>query len=146
MSHFIETINVEPCRPRAGEAPGWIYFIACTETKRLKIGFTNSSVEKRMRGLQTGAAGELRLIAKHPGTRDSERNLHARFGDQRLHGEWFEMCEELFAYLAATVWLMAAVYMKNGWEPDPWLVSGLRMIRDANDDKPLPPGFEAMIA
>lgn len=144
MSDIWNTIEVEPCTPRHGEKPGWVYFIACSETKRCKIGYTRSDVNRRMKGLQTGAAGELCMIAKHPGTPETERAIHARFADQRLHGEWFEMSEELFAYICLTVWNMASIWVKQGAEPEPWMITGLAMIRETVG-APLPPELEALL-
>jgi hypothetical protein len=144
MSDIWETVTVEPCVTRPGEEPGWVYFIACAETRRCKIGYTRGPVEKRMKSLQTGAAGKLRLIAKHPGTPETERKVHARFSDQRLHGEWFEMSEELFAYICLTIWHMATMASHGTIPIEDWMVPGLRMIRDTVG-APLPDELEKMI-
>lgn len=139
-----ELIYVEPCTLRPGQEPGWVYFIACSETRRLKIGYTKSDPLKRMKNLQTGASGELVFIAKHPGTPETERALHQRFSAQRLHGEWFEMDEEMFTYLCLTTWIMAAICVREGISTEEWIVTGLRTIRDHWKDQ-LPPELEALI-
>lgn len=136
--------TLEPVVTRPGEKLGWVYFIACSETGRCKIGFTKGDVEKRMKGLQTGAAGELRLIAMQPGTQETERRLHERFAEQRLHGEWFEMNEPLFVYICLTVWTMASIYQKKGASPPTWMLAGLRMMREMSG-APLPDYLEAML-
>jgi hypothetical protein len=144
VSDIWETIAVEPCVTRPGETHGWVYFIACKETMRCKIGYTGGDVEKRRKSLQTGAAGELRYIAKHPGTPDTERKIHERFASQRLHGEWFEMSEELFAYICLTIWHMASMANQGIIPVENWMLSGLRMVRDTVG-KPLPDELEKMI-
>jgi hypothetical protein len=123
---------------------GWVYFIACKETRRCKIGFTTGDPEKRMRSLQTGAAGELRFIAKQPGTVELERKLHQRFASQRLHGEWFEMNEEIFDYICAVVWITARLSLKTNMLIEDWVLVGLRMMHDGVFD--LPDDLYALIA
>jgi hypothetical protein len=78
---------------------GRIYFIGCTETLRLKIGFTNRSVYDRLAALQTGSPTRLVLLGYIPGTFESEQNTHARFAAERIRGEWFRISPRLFAHL-----------------------------------------------
>lgn len=132
----LQAIELEPVVTRPGEKAGWVYFIACTETRRCKIGHTNGSVESRLRALQTGSAGLLRIMAKQPGTIDTERTLHGRFAAQRVHGEWFEMSSELFAYLCATIWVMTRLCIKAGCAPEDWMLTGLRMLNDGIAELP----------
>lgn len=143
MSDPWQDLTLEPVYPRPGQQVGWVYFIACKETQRCKIGFTKGDVEKRLKNLQTGAAGELRLIAMQPGTPDTERALHERFAEQRLHGEWFETNEAMFAYMCAVVWTMAGIYSKQGVKPPLWMVAGLHMLREMWGE--LPDHLEAML-
>lgn len=144
MSDPWEEASLEPVIARPGVELGWVYFIACRETERCKIGFTRGDVLKRLRSLQTGAAGELKLIAMQPGTPETERALHERFAEQRLHGEWFEMNEPLFVYMCLTVWTMAGIYSDKGVKPPEWMKQGLRMMRDMAGG-PLPDHLEAML-
>lgn len=126
---------LQPC-DRNHPRTGWIYYIACSATSRLKIGYTSGDVRKRLKALQTGSAGELRLIAMHPGTPDGERAIHAEFAKQRLHGEWFEMDETLFGYICQVVWAMAYTYLNAKAKPPEWLRGGLRMMNDGVADLP----------
>jgi len=69
-----------------------IYFVENIETKRIKIGFTVSSVAQRMTQLQTGSDSELRLLGvitadEEKGT--TERQLHSKFSEWHHRGEWF---------------------------------------------------------
>lgn len=122
---------------------GSIYYIACTSTMRLKIGFTNGDPLKRLRALQTGAPAPLTLIAVHPGTIEQERELHKKYEAQRIHGEWFEMCEELFMQIGAVVWTQARLSINRN-EPVPeWVTLALRSMRETAG--PLPPHLEALL-
>jgi hypothetical protein len=80
---------------------GYVYFITTAEAERVKIGFTRNQPRTRLRELQTGSPFELCIIATERGTEQDERELHARFADCRLHGEWFELTEELREYINA---------------------------------------------
>lgn len=107
-----------------------IYYIACTATERLKIGYTNGEPEVRLKQLQTGSAADLRLIACHSGSLETERELHATFASQRLRGEWFEMSEDLFKHVSMVVWL-AGAQCAYSHEPAPdWVKAGLRAMVD----------------
>lgn len=105
---------------------GLIYYIACSETERLKIGYTSGRAEKRLRALQTGSAGELLLIACHPGDPEDERFLHNHFRDRRLHGEWFAMSEELLTHICMVTWMAARAHLLLGRPIDDWVRSGLK--------------------
>lgn len=114
-----------------------IYYIACTATERLKIGYTRGEPEVRLKQLQTGSAADLRLIACHPGGPEVERQLHDKFASCRARGEWFEMSESLFEHLSMIVWLEGARCAEAGDEPPQWVVVGLRAMQDGNE-APLP--------
>lgn len=70
-----------------------IYFIQVGEAGPIKIGFiegvTMAQVEQRLAFLQTGNAEQLILRGTMPGDLYEERQLHERFADGRLRGEWF---------------------------------------------------------
>lgn len=76
-----------------------VYFIQGQETKRIKIGVSHDVV-KRLQKLQTGASERLELLAVvEAGGEELERDLHARFGKYRTHGEWFQGNPALLAYI-----------------------------------------------
>lgn len=114
-----------------------IYYIACTATERLKIGYTQGEPEVRLKQLQTGSASDLRLIACHHGTLDDERRLHEKFADQRLRGEWFQMSEDLLEHLSMVIWISGVECAKSGAAPPSWVRAGLRAMQDGTR-KPLP--------
>lgn len=80
-----------PPRRRTVKAvtPGWVYFIRAQTSGYIKIGFSESHPQKRLRALQTGSADTLELIAFIAGDMTKERELHRRFEHQRVRGEWF---------------------------------------------------------
>jgi hypothetical protein len=69
-----------------------VYFVENIETGRIKVGFTTSSVNKRVAQLQTGSDCELRLLGVVLSEEDhgtTERQLHLRFAEWHHRGEWF---------------------------------------------------------
>jgi uncharacterized protein YozE (UPF0346 family) len=52
----------------------------------------------RLRGLQTGSARSLALLLILEG--DREYDLHERFKEHRVHGEWFTLNEDIRAFIA----------------------------------------------
>lgn len=121
---------------------GYVYFIACVETMRVKIGFTKGNPIARLKALQTGSASTLVLMACHPGSLETERDLHNRFAAHRVHGEWFEASEEMLEYLSMIVWLTACHFEITGGELPSWVDAGLRSM---HQDKPLPDNLAALI-
>jgi hypothetical protein len=121
-----------------------IYYIACTATERLKIGYTRGEPEVRLKQLQTGSAAELRLIACHEGEPEDERRLHDKYADHRVRGEWFQMSSELFEHLGMVVWLTGAQCHETGRIAPDWVRCGLRAMADGAG-KPLPDYLAALL-
>lgn len=74
-----------------------VYFIGCGD--HVKIGIANS-VEKRLKTLATGHHQELTLLAvikDAPG--EMEIELHQRFADDRVRGEWFKLSPDIQAFI-----------------------------------------------
>lgn len=69
-----------------------VYFITCRQTGTVKIG---SSLEPnaRLKEIQTGHPFDLKLEAVLPGGFDEENDMHRRFADERLKGEWFTITD-----------------------------------------------------
>jgi hypothetical protein len=65
---------------------GFIYFIETEDAQFVKIGFSKVVIN-RMGAL--GTMMPVRLIGFFPGTRETERWLHAKFADEWKTGEWF---------------------------------------------------------
>lgn len=78
-----------------------IYFVqAAGGTGPIKIGYHwhDSDIHTRLVTLQTGSPVPLVCLAAiADGDLYEERQLHERFAEQRLYGEWFAPCTELLA-------------------------------------------------
>lgn len=87
-------------RERAAARCQDVYFIRNTQNGNVKIGIA-ADVNRRLKQLQGGyAPGTLIVIGVIPqGGIEVERELHARFAQYRLHGEWFEWNEEIEAVI-----------------------------------------------
>ena len=79
-----------PARAAIAAEGSAVYVIQCEVTCRLKIGFTTSPTEQRLRELQVGSPTRLRVAGRIPAPRSFEGALHAAFAGARSHGEWFE--------------------------------------------------------
>lgn len=78
---------------------GWVYFIECSATRRIKIGWAIDA-ENRLTALQTGAPSKLQLLSKVRGTKSDEREMHQQFAATRIIGEWFEPTQELLEFIS----------------------------------------------
>lgn len=67
-----------------------IYFIQDTLTCHIKIGFTDGDPDARLRALQTGNPNPLVLLGTSQGDLEDEQDLHRRFSEWRVQGEWFK--------------------------------------------------------
>ncbi len=73
-----------------------VYLVGADDVlDRLKIGWTGTSTISRMRSLQTGSPVQLVVMFTIPGTRELEQDMHARFAEHRVIGEWFRVGGEL---------------------------------------------------
>jgi hypothetical protein len=68
---------------------GFVYFIAAELLGVVKIGFSASHPDGRLKELQTGCPARLKLLAFVEGSLSEERQLHRRFSGLCTHGEWF---------------------------------------------------------
>jgi hypothetical protein len=88
-------------RPRK-QAQGWVYFLQPQgrPTAEVKIGFSERSIVARLKNLQTASPEPLTFLAAIPGTRETERELHRRFAEVRVCGEYF-VAAPVLAYLGS---------------------------------------------
>lgn len=77
---------------------GLVYIIEA-ENDLVKIGFSKDP-RSRLATLQTGSAGQLRLIATAPATPDQERELHRLLNSSRERGEWFRKTRQVLAAIS----------------------------------------------
>ena len=75
-----------------------VYFIRNSGTGQIKIGIAVDP-NHRIKTLQTGSADRLELLGTMPGGRELESELHDRFAETRVGGEWFEPSGELADYI-----------------------------------------------
>lgn len=79
-----------------------IYVIQCGEAAHFKLGFTDRSLECRIKCMQTGNPTPLKLLAcKDDGTREEEKKLHGLMSRWKLSGEWFHPNAVLSKFVAA---------------------------------------------
>ncbi len=71
-----------------------IYFVQNKARNAVKIGFSEN-LEARLKVLQTVSLDPLELIGTIEGDRDAEKELHKKFKDFKIRGEWFLMDSEL---------------------------------------------------
>ena len=84
----------EPAPPN--EDDDLVYFIR--QSGFVKIG-VSADPEKRIRELQTGNPEPLELLHTEGGGYHREAELHQRFADLWVNGEWFKYEGELFEYI-----------------------------------------------
>lgn len=72
-----------------------IYFIRSGKRGPIKIGYTENNIEGRIRELQCGSPEPLTLMGVMPGDISKEKELHEKFKEHRMVGEWFKPITEL---------------------------------------------------
>lgn len=115
-----------PNLPGAEWKDGFIYYVMSSETCRMKIGFTRGHPIKRLKSLQTGSPTKLGVVAYHPGDEETERKLHAEFKADRLHGEWFDISDDLIVHMASVYNMTIALYKHAGLPAPAWAEAGIK--------------------
>lgn len=77
-----------------------IYFIRDPMSARVKIGFSEAPWA-RFSQLQTGSSADLVFAAVMAGDKAAERELHRRFAEYWVRGEWFAEIGQLAAFVSA---------------------------------------------
>ena len=67
-----------------------VYFVSAPELGRVKIGFA-ADPRTRLGKLRADSPTRLVLLAVIDGDVETEKDLHSRFSNFRLHGEWFTL-------------------------------------------------------
>lgn len=81
------------------ERVGSVYVVEAPAVGRQKIGHTVRDPLVRLRGLQSGSPVLLELRCSFEAPPDVEAQLHDRFADCRLHGEWFDLTEKQLVWV-----------------------------------------------
>lgn len=77
-----------------------VYFVQGADGGPIKIGIA-ADPEARLGFLQISSPSKLRITRTVEGGREKERELHGRFSDDRIRGEWFRASDALAAYARA---------------------------------------------
>jgi DNA-binding XRE family transcriptional regulator len=77
----------------------WTYFAKGSITGLVKIGRA-ANVKRRLRQLQHGSPDELILLGVAPDSIFPEGEMHKKFSQERLHGEWFTPSPRLMQFIA----------------------------------------------
>ena len=77
--------------------PAGVYFLMSDWHEFIKIGFSSRPGERVYRSQLWGPHT---LLAVLPGVQQDERDIHARFADLRVHGEWYRCEGPLAEYVA----------------------------------------------
>jgi len=75
-----------------------IYFIT-QHDRYVKIGYTRLDPYGRLKALQGSNPEELKLYCVIEGDRKKEQELHERFRDLLVRGEWYYMTDKIRSYL-----------------------------------------------
>lgn len=78
------------------EMEGYVYFIQSIDGGPIKIGYSRNP-QARAKGLQ--GAMELRVLAQMSGGYKLEADMHNKFADLRVNGEWFSPAPELLVFI-----------------------------------------------
>lgn len=96
---------------------GYVYFIQCDDNGPIKIGYSKyESAEARLTTAQVYNPMTLKLLCIMPGGRNKEKELHEKFNNFHIHGEWFYPNEELLILINSLVKLNLTVsdFRRNG--------------------------------
>lgn len=91
--------STDPANDNIEDEPGFVYFVQAVEGGPIKIGWSVDP-DKRLKELQGGNPKELKLIGIEAGDMQHERELHGRFRDHRMFGEWFMPEPVILEYIA----------------------------------------------
>lgn len=75
---------------------GYVYFIRCTASGRIKIGFSED-VAARFAGIRRQSSVDVELLFFSRGSVRDEADLHDRFAAHCHHSEWYEPASPLLA-------------------------------------------------
>lgn len=108
-----------------------IYFIQDSGTLNIKIGYTATSAGCRLSQLQTGCAAPLALLGVIQGEPIDERNLHVRFAQDRVGGEWFKPSTAILQLIIGAA--RSGAEVNAGLQPQPPDELSVRLLTDAKE-------------
>jgi hypothetical protein len=105
----LKVVKQIPILPRSLD--GWCYLYIVAGARCVKIGRTMNP-HVRLGELQTGHDEKLTLLVAVPVHASLETAVHQRFAAARRHGEWFELTDEVRAFVQ---------HIQDGKDPVRWL-------------------------
>lgn len=78
-----------------------IYYLQCSPDGPIKIGYTDGSINGRIRQLQATSPHVLVALGAHEGSKEDERCLHGKFAKFRVRAEWFQPSDVILSHIAA---------------------------------------------
>jgi|LSQX01.3.fsa_nt_gb hypothetical protein len=97
---------------KGNQFEGFVYFVQCKDTKRIKIGYSKNP-NKRIYDMNIGSSGELNLLAKIPGNIDLEEIIHRSMNHYNVKGEWYAPNDELIGCIKRIIEYQKDVEMKG---------------------------------
>lgn len=80
-----------------------VYFVQETSSDGyIKIGYSNQ-VSRRIEGLRTDNAHEIKVLLILNGDRKLEHEMHRRFWDSHTHGDWFRQSKDLIDFIESNI-------------------------------------------
>ena len=81
--------------PKRKNTSGYVYLVHCKGTTFYKIGISKLDYHLRLSALQSGCPFELEMIyvIHSSNYRKSEQEVHHKFRDKCVRGEWFDLDE-----------------------------------------------------
>lgn len=79
------------------DSKGYVYLLCDLDKERTyKIGVTRGDINKRIKKLQTGNAGEIHLVNYHKSEKPFfiEKKLHLFYNTSNIRNEWFTLTDE----------------------------------------------------
>jgi hypothetical protein len=77
-----------------------IYFIQEEISKDTKIGYTNQTIKKRLKTLQSGNSKKLICIGIVDGNKETEDKIHRLFKHFHIRGEWFRYDSTILDFIS----------------------------------------------
>lgn len=106
MSKITDVMGISFDNTKRGKRPrkpqkkrGYVYFIS-DNNGNVKIGVSNEPAG-RLKTLQTGNGARLNLLTCIRGGGWKESQLHKRFAEDRINGEWFILSPQIENYIKA---------------------------------------------
>lgn len=87
---LINSISEKPTR--------YIYFIENLFNSEIKLG-VSSDIDTRLKQISSDIKSPVKLIKLINGDEQKEKELHKRFSNDRVHGEWFKPSDELLDFI-----------------------------------------------